>query len=640
MSARNGRQKHGGKKKKRGGGGRQRALDAEQRRQARAEQVFDPATSPVRAAALLREEYGDQPLEPAIAVTIAARGDLARARAVAGAALAQEAGPMALSLAADVALMDGRPDEAEGHAARALGLSDDPDLHLRLAVARANQGRLAEGIGVLDEVLVENPGLEELQLARGELLARLAAQDAGSGEDRSALRRFRDRGALLQLQEAVAAFSRSSPAREEAFAAGLAQWVEAGAVSGEELQAWAEAAAAGPFAREASLVRLMGEWAWLAPDADGDSSLLEAFATDPATAPELARRAEDVLSLALWGLWELGDPSGAPGVRLTELLSGARVYAEVPPELVGDLPRWSVLVGYVAPVDGIWRAGSGFVTAGPLEGREVAHELLDGLLEVLPDQVEGADEHIRALLRWAEGVHGELDLLRLPAEATMPSPPAFAAYQAMVRTLAPGLAGMVRQLQGTAPEQAPQEVVRAELDVPDPVAALEALEEVSGFVRFEDEDDLTWGSEEDDWPRGSVRLDEGRLVAHVESDEDLEELVALLGRPGQPVTVRSREVVAVEPVDIELDPDDEEEGLEEAVAVPDLGAAELPGWLLGWAQLPLDVLDGRTPLEALKRDPTPVEVLVRCLEHELDVRGLREVDTTALRERLGLEEEA
>ncbi len=633
---------------------RNRGEGAELRRRARAEQVFDPATSPVRAAALLREEYGDQPIEPEVAVAIAARGDLARARAVAGAALAQEAGPMALSLAADVALMDGRPDEAEHHAERALRLSDEPDLHLRLAVARADQGRLDEGIEVLDRVLVENPGVEELQLTRGELLERLATRGAPGGD--GALQRFRDRGALLELQDAVASFTRSTPAREEAFAAALGQWIEAGAIGSEEMEAWAEAAATTPAGPEASTMRLMGEWAWLAPDAGTGSSLLEAFAGDAATPPELARRAGDFLDLALWGLWEVGTLSAAPGVRLTELLSGARVYAEVPPELLVDLPRWSVLIGYVVPVDGVWRSGSGFVVATPLQGREVAHELLDGLLDVLPDQVEEAPPEVRTLLGWAERTHDELDLLRLPSDASMPSPAAFAAYQALVRSLAPGLVGMVRELQGTAPERGPAEIVRAELDVADPSAALRALADLSEFTYDEDDEDLIWEDEEGGWPRGSVGLNEGRLAVLLDSGDDLEELVALLGRQGHPATVRSRDVLVLHAADgdqdgdddeldeLDLDDeddygeDDDEETIDAAVAIPEAGADEVRDWLARWPEVPVAVLDDLTPLQAVRLDAARVETLVRCLENGLDVRGLREeVETASLRERMGLQ---
>jgi tetratricopeptide (TPR) repeat protein len=660
MSGRNGRRSQGGRKRGRGGA-RNRGESAEQRRRARAEQVFDPATSPVRAAALLREEYGDQPLEPEVAVAIAARADLARARAVAGAALAQEAGPMALSLAADVALMDGRPDEAERHAERALRLSDEPDLHLRLAVARADQGRLEEGIEVLDRVLVANPGEEELQLTRGQLLERLAEGDAPAGD--GALQRFRDRRALLELQDAVATFVRSTPVREEAFAAALGQWVEAGATDTEELKAWAEAAATTPAGPEASTMRLMGEWAWLAPDPDTGSSLLEAFAGDAATPPEQARRAGDFLDLALWGLWEVDTASASPGVRLTELLSGARLYAEVPPELLAGLPRWSVLIGYVVPVDGVWRSGSGFVVATPLEGREVAHQLLDGLLDVLPHQVEEASPEIRALLGWAERTHEELDLLRLPADASMPSPAAFAAYQALVRSLAPGLVGMVRELQGTAPDGGQAEIVRAELDVPDPAAALQSLAGLPEFTSDEDDEDLVWEDGAGDWPRGSVGLNEGRLTALLDSQDDLEELVALLGREGHPATVRSRDVLLLQREtggedggdddqdELELDElddlddedgyeaedDDEEESVEDAVAIPEGSAEEVRGWLASWPEAPVAVLDDLTPLEAVGLDPAPVETLVRCLENGLDLRGLREtVDTAALRERLGL----
>jgi tetratricopeptide (TPR) repeat protein len=628
-------------------------VSPQERRQAREERILNPATTPAKAALLLREQYGDRPLEPSIALAIVARGDLARARAVAGAALALEPGPMALSLAADVALIEGRPDEAEGHATRALRLSDEPELHLRLAIARADQGRIADGIEVLDRVLVENPGFEELQLARGELLERLAGLDVKEDADRRALERFRDRGSLLALQDAVASFSRSSPDREERFAAGLAHWIEAGAVSTDELRDWTERVAADPRAREASLIRLIGEWSWLAAPGDDEQCLLEAFGADPATPADLARRADDLLGLALWGLWEVGRPSGSPGVQLTELLSGARVYAEMPPELLEGVPRWSVLIGYVAPVEGVLRAGSGFFTARPMEGREIAHELLDSLLEELPEV--DSDPAASELLEWADRTHDDLDLLRLPGEAAMPSSESFAVYQAMTRSLVPELVRALREIQGTAPEREVPTVLRVELEVADPAAAVEALSRLPDFESDED-GDLLWEPEgaDVDGPQGTVAAEDDGLVAHLDSVDELQELLGLLERLGQPATVRSSETVPLDLVDLEpdlgledldLDLDDEDEevdGDEEdgevdpdsPVPVPDLDPAGMQRWLRGWADLPQPILDGRTPLDVAPLYPDRVEVLVRCLEYELDARGIATEETERLRERL------
>src|SRR5205807_1043035 len=116
------------------------------------------------------------------------------------------AGPMSLSLAADVATLSRRYDEAERLAAQGLGVSSAPELHLRLATALAGQGRLADAIEHVDPLLAEEPGLEELQLARGSFLRELAGEDPPSDRGSAVLRRFHDRSALDALFERLASF--------------------------------------------------------------------------------------------------------------------------------------------------------------------------------------------------------------------------------------------------------------------------------------------------------------------------------------------------------------------------------------------------------------------------------------------------
>lgn len=633
-------------------GPQQRERRAEQRGRAQAELVYDPATPPARAAAVLLEAFGDQPVEAVVAPTIVVRGDLARARAVAEAALEHRAGPMALSLAADVALMDGRPADAEAYATRALEVSDRPELQLRLAAARAEQGRVAAGVDLLDEVLVPDAGLEELQLARGELLGQLAARKldpgadcpCGSGRtygdccqaaDRRALDRFRDRTALYELHEAMAAFTRSNADLETTFAAGLMAWNVAGAISTGELESWTAIAASSPHSPEAATLRLIGEWTWLAPMLEDEhDTLLETFAADPGTPPDLARRAEDYEGWALWGLFELEQAVGSPGVYLTELLSGARVYADLPPEQLEGLARWSVLLGYVVPVDGVWRAGSWFGRASPLEGRGLAHQVLDALVEDAPGMGPEGGE----LLRWARHTHEEFDALWLPGLTTLPSAEAFGTYEALLRSLAPILFAALRELQGNPPEEESIELVEVRLRVDDQRAAWRALSRHPDVE--EDGEELDWYQpaeddldDEDPWLKASLIREGDAIVAQVESHDDVTDLVDLFAELGHPATVLSEQAVE------EQGETDAPERPAEPVSVPALATPELAGWLQEWADSPLPALDGMTPRQAAAmegRGRERVEVLIRYLEHELDKRGAGGVDTAALREELNI----
>src|SRR5262249_13523975 len=147
---------------------------------------------------------------------------------------------LALSLAADVALLEDRPADAEEHAATALRLVDDPDLHLRVALAQAARGRLAPAIEILDAQLAADPGLERAGHLRARLLEEVQQLDSPPAEARQAVDRFLDRTALIELQAAVAQFVGAQDDRTGSFADGLQEWIEAGALTEEELSEWTD----------------------------------------------------------------------------------------------------------------------------------------------------------------------------------------------------------------------------------------------------------------------------------------------------------------------------------------------------------------------------------------------------------------
>lgn len=127
-------------------------------------------------------------------------------------------------------------------------------------------------------------------------------------------------------------------------------------------------------ADEAEL-RLFIEWAWAAPDIgvedlidpddeEGDC-ILSRFAADPAVGEELRRRARAWLEWERYGLWMLADAEPSPGVWLVDILTGTRIYGAIPDEQLEGLAPWSVLMGAVVPVDGVWRSGGAFLPLAP-----------------------------------------------------------------------------------------------------------------------------------------------------------------------------------------------------------------------------------------------------------------------------------
>ncbi len=97
---------------------------------------------------------------------------------------------------------------------------------------------------------------------------------------------------------------------------------------------------------------------------------LQAFATDPSTAPTLAARVLAWHEHVHYGLWRIDDPVPAPGLRYTDIVSGTERYVEFPAEATAGLPRWTMWLGGIVPVDGIWRStGVGSDSARPRQTR-------------------------------------------------------------------------------------------------------------------------------------------------------------------------------------------------------------------------------------------------------------------------------
>jgi hypothetical protein len=615
------------------------------RAEARANLVYDPGTPPGRAATLLHERFGDAAVDSSVALRIVTEGGgISRAREVADAALSQGRGPMALSLAADVALLDGRNSDAERYAADALLLADGPGLHLRLAAARANQHHLADALEILDAQLRDNPGLEELQVKRGEMLASVWALGeadlfdcpCGSGDryevccgpaERRALDRFLDRAPLLELRQAVSRFVLSKLEYREAVDRGVLEWVEAGALSEEDLDLPDGELAEDPWLRAANVKVLSREWAWMMPLLDGSRTILDAFADDPEAPAEARRRARDHAGWAMWGLWEIAEPGAFPGTPVTELLTGIQLYADLPSEILDGLPRWSVLLGYLVPVDGVWRAGGGFEIASPVEAREIAHGLVDELLDQTTEEI-GTDG--RPLVAWCRRVHDYMGPLWVPEASEPPTAAALGVLQAVMRTAAPNLSASLREMQESGADadgETDPERLWAAIELADLDAAWRALAARPGYEL--DGDAIGWHDPDGGRLRATLTIDEGSLMVQFEAPANLAELDDLL----DDLVAAGHEAVTVEgPVT--------ETGPEPPVALPDLPDDDLAEWLLAWPDEPLEMFEDLTPREAVERDgaTADVEMLIRYLEHDADLHDLdaEEFDTYTLRVTLGL----
>jgi hypothetical protein len=111
---------------------------------------------------------------------------------------------------------------------------------------------------------------------------------------------------------------------------------------------------------------------FIAEDDDESGTPLGSFATDRSVPVMLAERARVWQDSIHYGLWLLDDLTATPGIWCTEILSATRRYVEFPAVAVGGLARWTVWLGGIVPVDGIWRGTGAGMRLSPAEADAAA----------------------------------------------------------------------------------------------------------------------------------------------------------------------------------------------------------------------------------------------------------------------------
>jgi hypothetical protein len=643
--------------------------------------LTDPGTPPEEAAAALLDlcEGFAPPPDLALAVEHDAPGRAAR---VARAALeASPRHPAALAFAAGAALA---ADDPAGtlrryreaiRAAEASGWPEgDPgardELRACLADALIGAGRFADALDELFPLCRQHPDRPELQelladalhLAWGRRgLEPRARCPCGSrrrygrcckGREEAALARFADRSELYELREALRRFL-GRPGFEALLAEAARDWYrgsppeEMGDPAGEEHRIFVERA----------LLTLPVD------EDDEDTTVLDLFAADPGTPARLAARARGWKAHAAYGLWEVADPAPSPDVVLVDLVSGRHIHAAAPPEQLEGLPRWSVLMGALAPVEGIWRTGAGFLVLAPSEGRALADlalgiacDLLPGLM---PRRVAGG---IRRVL---EDRRGDLRA-GLPTEELEPVPEPLDVFLGrVVGGALPELRDALREIRAR-PMQVrnsdgePVELISAWVWVRDRLAAEEALEahpefeptpdgwlwlgeEVDPVARAVGEAQLaSMGGVPEEGPRRWIRAHVGvdglhHLTVEVNSRGRFERLLDILRRAGVEPRVDSER--RVDPA-LDLPAPGEARPAGPGPGLP-LGPEARAAWQEAWLDERVPALGGRTPREAAG-DPAGrplLEALLRELEFREDLtggEGGQGPGVAALREALGM----
>ncbi|HEX6683117.1 MAG TPA: hypothetical protein VF062_09995 [Candidatus Limnocylindrales bacterium] len=118
-------------------------------------------------------------------------------------------------------------------------------------------------------------------------------------------------------------------------------------------------------------------------------SLMSRFTTDPATPPEVAELAGRWHETIHLGLWRADDSvNESAGTDLIDLVTGVERY--VPTASLGDAPlaRWSVLLGALVCVDGVWRPAAPMVPLSPAEG-DALTEMVHDAAQIVVDRLAG-----------------------------------------------------------------------------------------------------------------------------------------------------------------------------------------------------------------------------------------------------------
>ena len=651
----------------------------------------DSGGPPPGLAAVLASHRGS--VDSVVAVAAALRG-LEAADGVAPSLSALAFGAQAAALARDFATARVLLDSP---GARPADPADEPYLAGHLAFL----GRTADAIALL-AAHVGRPSYDSVAApCHGHALEAAAAHLAegrpgecpcGTGKtwadccrarETAALEAFADRSGLYALRAAVQAFVPGS-AYADAVAGHVQEWVD-------------ELSDADPFGADLSepLALLAFEHAWVAagagpdevnpydfyPDDGPDDELdaaadaetvLDALAADPGTPPEVAARALRWRQNVRYGMWQVADPVPAPGLWCTDVCTGQELYIALAPEQVEALPRWTVMLGAVVPLDGAWRSTGAMVWLAPGEADALC-ETVQATAEAMMDVIlgRGTPDDVYDVMM-SPSPFGHAEPYSVNAWVEEAGPPEFVdAIGKVLGSMLPRVHAELMYVRGKPPGMSntdgePMRLITARVAVRD---AADLAVRLSAHPDFgpDDTDDgpgFTWLGLEIPAAQRAAMFAEARaqLIAdghdigdYLDAADDPSRWVrAKLAVRGDEVgvNVNSRErldgvldvlrELGAEPTIVEQSQVDPAQDLPWSGGHRTLAggmAAPEDGWEKQWLDEPVPALRGRTPRQAAGSSDRPrLEALLRQFEYDSDLLGFegqRGVDVRWLREQLG-----
>jgi hypothetical protein len=643
------------------------------------ERLRAPDTPPTEVADLLAEVWGDDGVPPGVLLGNTIPGGPERLAEIAEAAGKRVPGSvLSQVLAAELRgvveqdiegglrileeLLPGLPMRAKvnvawraialGAPARAAGIARE----VLVAVAGWDEGDGSRPGGDLDPAQREEAAsaAERLLAAAVHAASERPATIGGHDHEVSPAEAFQDPAVLRDLEAAFARWLTRTP---EAAAVVAGQVTELHEVLPEET------AEVIPQERAESLARchalLLGgddEDSWeTGQDADS-GALVRRFAADPSVTSaqaEVARRWADTIH---FGLWQLDEPLPEPaGCHLTDLVTGVEHFVPLDPVTVGPLGRWSVLLGPLVCVDGVWRAAAPMLPLSPAEGDALA-ELVQRMSDAIAAELSGQRRHrSRAAARPAP--FGMAPPHGVTANGHEAAPPDVARVLSMI--VGSGLARLIAEVAAyrlSGPrllntDGDPMVLVKATLAVDDLDAVTGRLsghpdivpdeETPGGFTWWGralteaerepllaqaaaqlgvDPSEIEADGVTQRWLRGRVARQDDHLVLDVNSLARLERFCDLLRELGASPTVTGQ--VAVDPA--------QDMVLPRGQLIPaGLSRDARQAWAEHWLDEKVPALKGRTPRQAAVSDRhwPLLEALLRQFEWQEDMR--RHADSAA-----------
>lgn len=642
--------------------------------QARLSRIYHPETSAGELAILLDEHYQGVPVAGWLASALLREGSsLARLQDAAKLMLTSEDAPSltALTFAAAVAGAAGDAEEERRLIDQALAAdeADDPDVKLEVIDFISTSGHAAEAVELLEPRLKEAPDDDFADDLYGVAIERAyatASADKSAARERAAVHRFTNRTGLVALRDAISAFLDGTDLGE----AVRARVTEELSVTDDLDWSPEDRVTFGELAEEIALLTVdPGQGEVETPDDTGDlladddpsGTPLRAFAADPATPAALAAKALAWHEHIHYGLWRIDDPVPAPGLRCVDIVSGTERYVEFPAEATAGLPRWTVWLGGIAPVDGIWRSTGVGVRLSPTEADAAAQSIDEAALAMVQALVGEPEVAPMAIPFGYAEPHGVYADDQEPVSAEMASLVGKVAGAMITR-----IAADVHRYRATPPaitntDGDPMCLISATIAVEDgTVGKLAARPDFD--LDTDEPDRVTWwgalipdGQREammaeamaqlraqghrhveapegpQRWVRGVLRARGREITVEVNSQQRLTRLFDILRKVGANPVVTSEK---------RIDPAMDFAWAAGQRASHGGAAAAAEGWEKFWLDEKVPALLGRTPRQAARGPERPyLEAMLRQFEYEADLLaadGKTGLDTAWLREQLDM----